>query len=58
MTDRKFNAILAKNIIAREVIKEEMNAKRIISCLKDIEDYLGEGNQPSVEDIVENNTKN
>lgn len=58
MTDRKFNAILAKNIIAREVIKEEMNVKRIISCLKDIEDYLGEGNQPSVEDIVENNTKN
>lgn len=69
MTDKKFNAILAKNSIARDikVLKKwhdqyknieavqncPLNTGYIESCLKDIEIYLGEGNQPSVKDIIE-----
>ena len=56
MKDLKFNAILAKNEIAREVAKGELNVSRIESLLQDIENYLGTANQPSVSEIISNNT--
>lgn len=57
MTDKKFNAILAKNDIAREVRdsiqhREEMSTNQIMYCLNQIEAYIGEANQPSVNDII------
>jgi hypothetical protein len=53
-----FDAVVAKNDIAREVRdrihrKEEMNAQFILSCLEEIEKYIGTLNQPSVKDIVD-----
>ncbi len=61
MTNKKFNAILAKNNIAREV-KDYLNApigerepihiSYIISELITIEEFLGEGNQPSIKSIL------
>ena len=56
MKDLKFNAILAKNEIAREIAKGELNVSRIESLLQDIENYIGTANQPSVTDIIGNNT--
>ena len=56
MKDLKFNAILAKNEIAREIAKGELNVSRIESLLQDIENYLGTANQPSVNEIISNNT--
>lgn len=65
MSKKKFNAILAKNNIAREIrdykncrvgCSERLNKHYIIECLKDIEDYLGESNQPCVIDIIEDKT--
>ena len=56
MKDLKFNAILAKNEIAREIVKGELNVSRIESLLQDIENYLGTANQPSVSEIISNNT--
>ena len=56
MNDLKFNAILAKNEIAREIAKGELNVSRIESLLQDIENYLGTANQPSVSEIISNNT--
>lgn len=56
MNDVKFNAILAKNEIAREIVKGELNVSRIESLLQDIENYLGTANQPSVSEIISNNT--
>jgi len=61
MTKKHFEAILAKNMIACEIRDSRfggsgeilINANVIIECLKDIEDYIGEGNQPCVSDIVE-----
>jgi len=65
MTDKKFNAILAKNEIARE-LREWMNLSReekasfgvgtIIFNLKEVERYLGESNQPSIIEIIEEDT--
>ena len=63
MTGVHFDAILAKNLIARELrqylrpiygqeFERELNANYIIELLKDIELYTGEGNQPSVVDII------
>jgi len=65
MTDKKFNAILAKNGIAREIrsymdsandsedkSREPIFIQYIIRELKEIEKYLGEANQPSVEEII------
>lgn len=59
MTDKHFNAILAKNGIAREIRdkakawnSESMNISYIVKQLKEIEAYIGEANQPSVEDII------
>ena len=54
---KKFDAILAKNDIARE-IKQLRNNQEPISftaikyALETIELFLGEGNQPSVNDIL------
>lgn len=59
MNDIKFNAILAKNEIAREIAKsvnEGINVSYIESLLQDIENYIGTANQPSVTDIIGNNT--
>lgn len=59
MTDKRFRAILAKNHIARELADYQqsklVSLPYILSCLEDIEKYIGEGNQPSVKDIYENN---
>jgi hypothetical protein len=57
MTNKHFEAILAKNNIAREIRDSERNNEPISTSfiknlLKDIEAYTGEGNQPSVEDII------
>lgn len=56
MNQKHFDAILAKNNIARE-LRDMLNGdvasiSFMRSCLKDIEAYIGEGNQPSVEDII------
>jgi hypothetical protein len=56
----KFDAVLSKNDIARK-IKEMRNDKEmtqnqfdyIFERLKDIEEYIGIMNQPSIEDILE-----
>jgi hypothetical protein len=64
MNQKHFDAILAKNDIARE-LRELWKWENVItnsggvihfeyikSLLKDIEAYIGEGNQPSAEDII------
>lgn len=56
-TDKKFDAILAKNDIARQVRdsiqhREPMSTDQIMYCLNQIEIYLGQDNQPSVNDII------
>ena len=56
-TDRKFNAILAKNGLARELKeyiqhREPLHISWIIGLLHDIEAYTGEDNQPSVDEIL------
>jgi hypothetical protein len=56
MKDTKFNAILAKNNIAREITKKEINVSYIESLLQDIENYIGTANQPSVSEIIGNNS--
>lgn len=56
MKDLKFNAILAKNEIAREIATGELNVSRIESLLQDIENYIGTANQPLVSEIIGNNT--
>jgi hypothetical protein len=55
MTDKHFDAILAKNQIARELkqSREDVSLNNIKKLLLIIEEYIGEGNQPSVEDILE-----
>ena len=59
MKDKKFNAILAKNEIAREIAKsttEGINVSYIEALLLDIENYIGTANQPTVIEIIGNNT--
>ena len=64
MSKKKFTAILAKNEIAREIRAYQNRPKRekylhvfmLIEALKDIEDYLGESNQPCIIDIIEDKT--
>jgi len=56
MKNLKFNAILAKNEIAREIATGELNVSHIESLLEDIEKYLGTANQPSISEIISNNT--
>jgi hypothetical protein len=55
MDKKQFEAILAKNNIARELRagKDNLSISFIAECLKDIEDYVGQGNQPCVADILE-----
>jgi hypothetical protein len=55
MTDKHFDAILAKNQIARELkqSREDVSLNNIKKLLLIIEEYIGEGNQPSVEDILQ-----
>jgi hypothetical protein len=48
MKDKKWKAILAKNLIARHCANDEY----VIERLKEIEDYLGTANLPSVESEV------
>lgn len=52
MTQKKFDAILAKNDIARYLRDNKIASEYLIYCLKQIEAYTGEANQPSVDDIL------
>ena len=56
MRELKFNTILAKNDIAREIkdyLKgEPLSISIIINRLRDIELYLGEANQPDITSIL------
>jgi hypothetical protein len=57
MTKKRFDAILAKNDIAREIKQlrnnqEPISSNVIIYALETIEQFLGEGNQPSINDIL------
>lgn len=65
MTNKKFNAVLAKNNIARYIRRyfdsqnqsddcsnEPLYIQDIIPALKEIEEYLGQDNQPSIEEIL------
>ena len=58
MKDTQFNAILAKNQIARMINKtklgQDISIAQINACLNDIEKFTGTGNQPSINDIIEN----
>ena len=60
MDDRKFQAILAKNRIARELAEyangEVLAIDVVLADLQCIEEVLGRDNQPSVTAIFENNT--
>ena len=67
MNDKLFNSILAKNELARclssiyQQVKKSKDRELValvmsdcglaISQLKEIEKYIGEANQPSVEDV-------
>lgn len=58
MTDLHFDAIIAKNNIAREIRDsrqhhEEINASWVEAQLAIIEQFIGEGNQPAISDILE-----
>jgi len=62
--DAKFDAILAKNRIARELadlIREgkirQSDIRVILEDLTEIEDFIGEGNQPIAEDIIQVNSR-
>jgi hypothetical protein len=48
--DLQFDAIIAKNDIAKELAKPMPSPSVIFSRLLTIEKYIGEGNQPSVTD--------
>lgn len=55
---KKFEAILAKNDIAREIRNfrqygQPINSLAIEWCLEQLESYMGEANQPSIKDIIE-----
>lgn len=57
MKNNHFNAILAKNAIARELkvsknLHENINICYVIGKLQEIEKFTGEGNQPSIESIL------
>lgn len=54
MTEKHFNAILAKNEIARAIRDGSINdrTEQAVACLRDIESYIGEANQPSVDEII------
>lgn len=52
MTEKHFDAILAKNYIARAIKGDPayISVEYIMERLKEIEAYIGQGNQPSVAD--------
>lgn len=54
MTAQKFKAILAKNQIARMIRDKQYSEQRLLSASEDIEKEVGEGNQPSIQSIIEN----
>ena len=55
--NRQFDAVLAKNQIARDIRDNpnHISVTNLIFQLKEIEKYTGEMNQPSVEEILNNN---
>jgi hypothetical protein len=58
MEEKQFIAILAKNSIAKEIRdfnnQEPVSMSIILACLLQIEEYIGQGNQPSIDDIINN----
>jgi hypothetical protein len=63
MTKNHFNAILAKNEIAKMIVDGKntgelgmvaVNTRLLHFYLREIERYTGEGNQPSVLSIINN----
>lgn len=63
MTDRHFDAILAKNYLARAVADlvrdgavSGHQGRWLVARLEEIEEHTGRANQPGVWDIFENNT--
>lgn len=48
-----FNAVLAKNDIARMIRDRDISAERLVYALADIEKALGKGNQPNIKSIIE-----
>lgn len=61
ISDKHFNAILAKNSIAREIRGcrdgETISTTAIVSDLKIIEEWIGQANQPSIEEILTSERK-
>ena len=60
--DKLFDAILAKNRIANQIAnfkrdKEEFSIDVLIADLEAIELVIGQGNQPTVEDIIDHNSQ-
>lgn len=61
MNGKHFDAIRAKNNIARELrdlknLYEPVSPQWIEYNLREIEKYIGEANQPSIEDIINDKT--
>ena len=61
ISNKHFNAILAKNEIAREIRnyanepagnQQDLHISFVVESLKEIEKYLGESNQPSINEIM------
>lgn len=61
MTQKHFDAILAKNNIAKQLRDAEgtgtlgevkIDRARLLFYLREIETYVGEGNQPSIMEIL------
>ena len=59
MLEKKFNAILSKNDIARGIKYykkgEGLAVEYLIARLQKIEDFIGNGNQPSINSILTSN---
>ena len=60
MREIKFNAILSKNCIARELrnfknFKEKISVDYVIARLQEIENFIGVGNQPNINSILKSN---
>lgn len=56
--DAQFNAIIAKNILARSVRDDRENRSVLneLFQLEEIEKYIGQLNQPSARDIIDDRT--
>lgn len=62
MSNKKFDAVLAKNRIARQLADHQRCGVPILMSvmledLKAIEEVISTANQPTAEDIFENNSK-